>query len=139
MAEEHAYSEPRLVELKQFLDMTGNLVVAEVAGQLPFVAKRMFVISGVPEGQPRGIHAHRECAQFLVCVSGSVRAMVDNGDRSEVVLLNSPATGLYMPAMTWGTQYDYSADAVLIVLASHVYDADDYIHDYEEFLRGTSE
>jgi UDP-2-acetamido-3-amino-2,3-dideoxy-glucuronate N-acetyltransferase len=139
MAEPHAYSEPRLVELKQFLDVTGNLVVAEVTGQLPFVAKRVFIISGVPEGQPRGIHAHRECAQFLICVSGSVRAMVDNGDRSEVVLLNSPTAGLYMPAMTWGTQYDYSADAVLMVLASHVYDADDYIHDYDEFLRGTSE
>jgi hypothetical protein len=65
--------------------------------------------------------------------------MVDNGDRREVLLLDSPAQGLFMPPMTWGTQYDYSPDAVLLVLASHIYDADDYIHDYDEFLRLTSE
>jgi dTDP-4-dehydrorhamnose 3,5-epimerase-like enzyme len=139
MPDSPVYSEPRIVQLKQFLDVTGDLVVAEVADQLPFVASRVFMISGVPEGQPRGIHAHRECAQFLICVSGSVLAMVDNGDRREVLLLDSPARGLYMPPMTWGTQYDYSSDAVLLVLASHNYDAGDYIHDYEEFLRLTSE
>jgi UDP-2-acetamido-3-amino-2,3-dideoxy-glucuronate N-acetyltransferase len=139
MLESRVPAEPRLVGLTQFLDVTGNLVIAEISGQLPFVATRVFVISGVPEGQPRGIHAHRVCAQFLICVSGSVRAMVDNGDRREVLLLDSPAQGLFMPPMTWGTQYDYSPDAVLLVLASHIYDADDYIHDYDEFLRLTSE
>jgi dTDP-4-dehydrorhamnose 3,5-epimerase-like enzyme len=117
------------VELSEFLDAKGSLVVAQLGAQLPFV-----VISGVPEGEPRGIHAHRECQQFLVCVSGSVKAMVDDGDRRQVISLDRPSVGLHMPALTWGTQYDYSPDAVLVVLASHVYDANDYIHEYDEFL-----
>ena len=135
--------EPRakshVVELKGFADAKGSLVVAEVAAQLPFTAARIFIISGVPEGEPRGIHAHRACGQFLVCVSGSVKAMVDDGSRREVVTLDRPSLGLYMPPLTWGAQYDYSPDAVLIVLASHPYDADDYIHEYEEFLALASE
>lgn len=127
-------SHARLVELSEFLDTKGSLVVAQVSEQLPFVAQRIFVISGVPEGEPRGIHAHRSCQQFLICVSGSVKAMVDDGDRREVVTLDRPSVGLHMPALTWGTQYDYSPDAVLVVLASHPYDAADYVHDYDEFL-----
>ncbi len=128
------YSQPELIELDEFLDATGSLVVAEVASQLPFSVSRIFIISLVPEGQPRGIHAHRACAQFLICVSGSVRAMVDNGERREVILLDRASVGLHMPAMSWGTQYDYSPDAVLLVLASHRYDPNDYIHNYDEFL-----
>jgi UDP-2-acetamido-3-amino-2,3-dideoxy-glucuronate N-acetyltransferase len=123
-----------VVDLVEILDAKGSLIVGEFAAQLPFVVRRMFIISGVPEGEPRGIHAHRVCEQFLVCVQGSVKAMVDDGHRREVVTLDRASTGLYMPALTWGTQYDYSADAVLVVLASHPYDADDYIHDYDEFF-----
>ncbi len=123
-----------LVELKAVVDAKGSLVVAEIADQLPFSAARVFVISGVPEGEPRGIHAHRRCEQFLICVNGSVKAMVDDGDRRRVLTLDRPSLGLYMPALTWGTQYDYSPDAVLVVLASHPYDAGDYIHDYDEFV-----
>lgn len=135
MTESRAYPRPEIVELKEFLNDAGSLIVAEVEAQLPFPAERVFIITGVPEGQPRGIHAHRECAQFLICITGSVRAMVDNGQTRQVILLDSPGKGLHMPAMTWGTQYDYSPDAVLLVLASHPYDADDYIHNYDEFLR----
>ncbi len=123
-----------LVELREVVDARGSLIVAEVRSQLPFAAERIFIISGVPEGEPRGIHAHRECQQFLICVNGSAKAMFDDGDRRRVVTLNRASQGLYMPAMTWGTQYDYSPDAVLVVLASHPYDAGDYIHDYDEFL-----
>lgn len=125
---------PGLVELKAVNDSKGSLIVGEIADQLPFMVKRFFVISDVPEGEPRGIHAHRLCHQFLICVSGSVKAMVDDGDRRTVVTLDRPSLGLYMPPLTWGTQYDYSSDAVLVVLASHPYDAGDYIHDYDEFL-----
>jgi hypothetical protein len=60
--------------------------------------------------------------------------MVDNGDARQVVTLDRPSLGLHMPPLTWGAQYDYSDDAVLVVLASHPYDADDYIHDYDEFV-----
>ena len=78
--------------------------------------------------------AHRECEQVLVCVAGSVRAIVDDGTSRREFLLDSPDVGLYMPPMTWGTQYRYSADAVLVVLASLPYDASDYIRDYDSFL-----
>ncbi|TAM71922.1 MAG: WxcM-like domain-containing protein [Microbacteriaceae bacterium] len=131
-------SHARLVELAEFLDAKGSLVVAELGAQLPFDVKRVFVISGVPEGEPRGIHAHRECQQFLVCVSGSVKAMVDDGERREVLRLDRPSLGLHMPALTWGTQYDHSPDAVLLVLASHPYDPADYVHEYDEFLALTA-
>ncbi|MGW9629792.1 sugar 3,4-ketoisomerase [Agromyces sp. NPDC055520] len=123
-----------MVELPEIVDERGVLVVAEHSAQIPFPVQRVFFVSGVPEGEPRGIHAHRECHQFLVCARGSVRAMVDDGIRREVLLLDRGSVGLYMPPLTWGTQYDYSDDAVLVVLASHPYDAADYIHGYDEFL-----
>lgn len=124
-----------MVELSGFDDHRGSLVVAEIGEQLPFTVERFFFISGVPEGEPRGIHAHKQCHQFLVCVAGSVKAMVDDGDTRVVVNLDNPRVGLHMPPLTWGAQYDYSDDAVLLVLASHVYDPEDYIHEYEEFLK----
>lgn len=125
---------PKVIELSGFDDHRGSLVVGELNKQLPFTAERFFFVSHVPEGEPRGIHAHKKCHQFLVCVAGSVKAMVDDGETRTVVTLDRPTKGLHMPPMTWGAQYDYSEDAVLLVLASHVYDADDYIHDYDEFL-----
>jgi dTDP-4-dehydrorhamnose 3,5-epimerase-like enzyme len=125
---------PILFELSKFEDQRGSLVIGELGNQLPFSAERFFFISDVPEGEPRGIHAHKECHQFLICVKGSVKAMVDNGIVREVIHLNRSNLGLHMPPLTWGAQYDYSPDAVLLVLASHQYDADDYIHDYEEFM-----
>lgn len=109
-------------------------MVGELNKQLPFRVERFFFVSQVPEGEPRGIHAHKRCHQFLVCVAGSVKAMVDNGEQRTVVALDTPSLGLHMPPLTWGAQYDYSEDAVLLVLASDVYDPDDYIHEYEEFL-----
>lgn len=124
--------------LPGFSDHRGNLIVGETPQGLPFQVERFFVVSNVPPGEPRGIHAHRKCHQFLVCVSGSVKAMFDDGISREVVSLNQPNLGLYMPPMTWGAQYDFSADAVLLVLASDKYDEVDYIHDYEEFLEVAS-
>lgn len=123
----------KLVDLSENIDSRGSLVVAEVGKQLPFTVNRMFMVSQVPPGEPRGIHAHKECHQFLVCVNGSVKAMVDDGNTREVVELNSTSQGLHMPPLTWGCQYDYSEDAVLVVLASHGYDPNDYIHEYDEF------
>lgn len=122
-----------LIDLSEIVDSRGSLIVGEVGRQLPFVVNRIFMVSKVPPGEPRGIHAHKECHQFLVCVNGSVKAMVDDGNSREVVELTSPGQGLLMPPLTWGCQYDYSEDAVLLVLASHGYDPDDYIHDYVEF------
>lgn len=123
-----------LVELPKITSENGSLIVAELGAGLPFTAKRMFTLLEIPSGEARGIHAHRRCEQFLVCLRGSVTAVVDDGQHRQEFRLDSPRLGLYMPAMTWGTQYDYSADALLVVLASDPYEADDYIEEYDEFL-----
>lgn len=123
----------RLVALRSITGDNGTLVVGEEPAELPFSAARIFTLFNIPDGEVRGTHAHRECEQFLICQVGSVTAVVDDGTTRREIVLDSPSQGLYMPAMTWGTQYRYSSDAVLLVLASHPYDADDYIHDYEEF------
>lgn len=123
----------RLVELKQIVAENGSLVVGEQPSELPFAAARIFTLYDIPEGEVRGTHAHRKCEQFLVCLRGSVTALVDDGENRAEVELDRPSLGLYMPALTWGTQYRYSSDAILVVLASDPYEADDYIHDYDEF------
>ena len=134
MSDKEGHSSAQLIDLDSFVDQRGNLVVGELPSSLPFVAKRFFYVSNVPEGEPRGIHAHKECHQFLICVAGTVKAMVDDGEHRQVFTLSSNGQGLHMPPLIWGCQYDYSPDAVLLVLASHNYDAEDYIHEYSEFL-----
>lgn len=121
--------------LTRAIDMRGSLAAAEFGRELPFVPQRCFLVYDVPSAEVRGEHAHRQCAQFLVCVHGQVTAMVDDGRRRAEYRLDRPDVGLHIPPMVWGTQYRYSADAVLMVLASHAYDAGDYIRDYAEFLR----
>ena len=122
-----------IIALKAAIDLRGSLVAGQVDNEIPFVPKRFFVVHNVPSSEARGSHAHKECAQFLVCLSGSVRAIVDDGLKRDEFLLDNPKLGLYMPPGTWGTQYKYSADAILLVLASHPYSADDYIREYDEF------
>jgi serine acetyltransferase len=116
-------------------DLRGNLTFGEHAAHLPFVPRRYFVILDVPDKEIRGEHAHRSLQQFLVCLRGSVRVMVDDGRDRDEVALDRPDLGLYVPPRVWAAQFHYTADAVLLVLASDPYDPDDYIRSYEEFLR----
>jgi acetyltransferase-like isoleucine patch superfamily enzyme/dTDP-4-dehydrorhamnose 3,5-epimerase-like enzyme len=135
---EHAHGVVKGVGLHQLtraIDLRGSLVAGEMGDTVPFEPKRFFVVYDVPTMEARGAHAHRECEQFLVCLRGSVRAIVDDGTNREEYILDRPDRGLYMPPMIWGTQYRYSSDAVLLVLASHHYDGADYIRDYDEFLK----
>ena len=124
----------RILAVQTASDLRGSLAAVELASGLPFMPERFFAVFGVPSKEVRGEHAHRECAQVLVCLQGSVHSIVDDGTRRREVRLDSPEVGLYMPPMTWGTQYRYSDDAVLAVFASHSYDPDDYIREYEQFL-----
>ena len=124
----------RLVPVRVASDLRGSLAAIELGTGLPFVPARFFAVFDVPSGDVRGEHAHRACEQVLVCLRGSVACIVDDGTQRAQVRLDSPEVGLYMPAMTWGTQYQYSPDAVLGVFASLPYDADDYIREYEQFL-----
>ncbi|MBN8716000.1 WxcM-like domain-containing protein [Thermomonas sp.] len=124
-----------LVELPMITDIRGSLSVGEFARSVPFDARRYFLVFDVPSEHTRGEHAHRECHQFLVCVHGRVHAIADDGRQRKEFVLDRPNLGLHLPPMTWGTQYKYSPDAVLLVFASHYYDPDDYIRDYDEFLK----
>lgn len=124
----------RLVPITVAQDLRGSLAAVELGRDLPFTPARFFAVFGVPSKDVRGEHAHRVCSQVLIAIRGSVRCIVDDGEHRDEVLLESPDVGLYMPPMTWGTQFDYSADAVLGVFASHPYDGADYIRDYDGFL-----
>jgi UDP-2-acetamido-3-amino-2,3-dideoxy-glucuronate N-acetyltransferase len=124
----------RLIELQEIAGNNGRLVVAERPVGLPFVARRIFTLMDIPGYEARGTHAHRQCEQFLICMRGSVTAVIDDGISREELILERPTVGLYMPALTWGTQYNYSPDVMLVVLASDPYDAADYIEDYDDFL-----
>ena len=123
-----------LVALPNVIDARGNLTVGEFGRHVPFEAKRYFIVYQVPLVEVRGEHAHRACHQFLVCVRGRMSVVGDDGRERRQYVLDRPDQGFYMPPMTWGTQYKYSPDAVLLVFASHYYDAGDYIRDYDEFL-----
>jgi UDP-2-acetamido-3-amino-2,3-dideoxy-glucuronate N-acetyltransferase len=115
-------------------DMRGNLSVGELGRDVPFDVKRYFLVYDVPNAEVRGEHAHLRCHQFLIAVKGSLHVVVDDGQRREEIVLDRPSLGLHVPPMVWGIQYRYSADAVLLVLASEHYDAADYIRDYDRFL-----
>ncbi len=123
-----------LHRLPSFTDMRGALTVGEFEKDLPFIPKRYFLVYGVPTRETRGEHAHRICHQFLICVQGSVRVLADDGKNREEYLLDSPSLGIHLPPMTWGTQYKYSSDAVLLVFASELYDSEEYIREYDQFI-----
>lgn len=114
-------------------DLRGSLSVGEFEKQIPFPVRRYFLVFDVPSKEVRGEHAHKECHQFLICVKGSVAVVADDGVHRQEFILDNPGKGLHLPPLTWGIQYKYSDDAVLLVFASHYYDSKDYIRDYQEF------
>lgn len=129
-----AFEGAALIPVPTIHDMRGNLTVAEFPGNLPFVPKRFFTIYAVPSREVRGEHAHKTLEQFLVCLHGSCSVILDNGAERAEVLLDSPTVGLHIRPLVWATQYRYSIDAILLVLASMPYDPDDYIREYDEYL-----
>ncbi|MFN0107346.1 MAG: WxcM-like domain-containing protein [Blastocatellia bacterium] len=122
-----------IYDLPQFVDMRGSLVVGEFDRNLPFQPKRFFTVFDVPGREVRGEHAHRRLHQFFVCLKGDCSLVVDDGVHREELRLSSPTVGVHVQPMVWGIQYKFSSDAVLLVLASDKYEADDYIRDYDEF------
>ena len=115
-------------------DMRGSLSVGEFEREIPFKPLRYFLVYDVPTAETRGEHAHLICHQFLIAVNGTVHVVADDGENREEIILDRNSLGLYLPPMTWGIQYKYSPDAILLVFASEFYDADDYVRDYSVFL-----
>jgi UDP-2-acetamido-3-amino-2,3-dideoxy-glucuronate N-acetyltransferase len=123
----------KLYHLPRITGDCGTLSFAELNQSLPFPVSRYFLVFGVPGRQFRGEHAHRTLDQYLVAVHGSCVVRLFDGERGEEILLDRPECALHVPPMVWTTQYKYSPDAVLLVLASDVYREDDYIRDFEEY------
>ena len=115
-------------------DDRGQLVAIEAMKDLPFEIKRVYYIYDTLPGVRRGFHAHRNLQQILVCVHGSCKIHLDDGFETAEVLLDNPNTGLYISNDMWREMYDFSPDAVLLVLASEHYDEADYIRDYDKFI-----
>ncbi len=125
----------KILEFGDLGDERGKLVVVEGAMDIPFEIKRVFYIYGSDSSVIRGQHANRNSEFVLINVSGSSKVRVDNGFEEEIIELNRPRMGLYLPTMLWKDMYDFSADSVLLVLTNTHYDGKEYIRDYDEYLK----
>ena len=118
----HGDDRGQLVELEEFID-------------IPFEIKRVYYMYETGEGVRRGFHAHKSLEQILICIHGTCKILLDNGFEKKIVPLEKPYEGLYISNDMWREMYDFSPDAVLLVLASDLYDESDYIRDYDEFIK----
>ena len=120
-------------------DERGQLIALEENHNIPFDIKRVYYMYDTGAGVRRGYHAHKCLRQILICVHGSCKILLDNGFEKETVTLDDPREGLYLESNMWREMFDFSSDAVLMVLASEWYDESDYIRDYDAFLRYVKE
>lgn len=125
--------EIKIYDFQKHGDERGQLISIEQA-DVPFKIKRIYYMYDTKEGIRRGYHAHKELQQILICVHGSCKILLDDGIEKEVIELNKPYKGLYISNTVWREMYDFSPDAVLMVIASEEYDEKDYIRNYESFL-----
>lgn len=124
----------RLINLPKIADPRGNLTIAEERKDIPFDIKRVYWVYDVPSGENRGGHAHRQCSEFIVAVSGSFTVTLSNGTEQKTYLLNHPYQGLLVGTGIWRTLDDFSSGAVCLVLASERFAEDDYIRDFDQYL-----
>lgn len=124
-----------LLELTKFHFPEGNLTYVYENIHVPFPVNRVFYTYDIPGGESRGAHAHRRCHQLIVAASGSFEVVLDDGKNKRTVTLNRPYWGLHVPPGIWASEQEFSSGSICLVLASEGYEEDDYIRDYEEFLR----
>lgn len=125
----------KLIDLPKIVDPRGNLTVAEGLKNVPFDIKRVYWLYDIPAGEGRGGHAHKQIKQLLIAVSGSFHVTLDNGKEKQTYLLNHPYQALLIDTGIWRTLDDFSSGAVCVVLASDWYEEEDYIYDYNDFLK----
>ncbi len=130
-------SDCRIIQLPKFMDVRGNLSVIESNRHVPFEIQRVFYLYDVPGGESRAGHALKTCYQFLIAVTGSFEAVIDDGQTQQVFLLNRAYYGLLIPPFYWRELRNFSTGSVCLVLASQPYDEYSYIRDYQEFLLAT--
>lgn len=125
----------RIINLPKMVDPRGNLTVAEQLKDVPFSMSRVYWVYDVPSGECRGGHAHKHCREFIVAVSGSFTVTLTNGREERTFMLNHPYQGLLVNTDVWRTLDDFSSGAVCLVLAEDPFDEDDYIRDYQDYLK----
>lgn len=128
----------RIINLPKIIDPRGNLTVAEEMNNVPTKIARAYWVYDVPGGESRGGHAHKRCVEFIIAVSGSFTVTLNNGKEEKTYLLNHPYQGLLVDTAIWRTLDDFSSGAVCLVLASEPFEEEDYIRDYDEFLKYVS-
>lgn len=128
----------RIITLNKHHHENGNLTVVEGGKELPFDIRRIYYIYDVPGGAERGGHSHKDCASFLVAASGSFNVEITDGVDKQVFTLNRSNMGLYIAPGIWRTLNNFSSGSVALSIASHDYDPDDYVCDYNEFLQRTA-
>ena len=122
-----------VVELGKIENNQGNLTVVQSNQNVPFDIKRVFYLYDIPGGEARGAHAHKQCHQFLVAVSGCFEVALDDGVNKRTVTLNRPFYGLHIPPGIWAAEQEFSSGSVCLVLTSETFSEEDYIRDYEQF------
>lgn len=132
----HNMNKVQMLDFPQHGDERGHLVIVEGGLDIPFEIKRAFYIYGSDHDVIRGQHANRRTEFVLINVAGKSKVKVKDGEGNEAIYcLNRPHTGIYLPTMVWKDMYDFTADSVLLVLASEHYDNTEYIRDYDEFVK----
>ncbi len=128
-------NQPQIINLPKFLDARGNLSFLEQLNHIPFEIKRTYWLYDVPGGECRGGHAYRENEEFIVALSGSFDVILDDGVKKKVFTLNRSYYGLYVPKGLWREMENFSTNSLAMILSSTNYDANDYVRDYDEFLK----
>lgn len=128
-------SDAKIIELPKIEDHRGNLTFVEGTRHVPFEIKRIYYLYDVPGGASRAAHGHKSLRQVMIAMSGSFDVSLDDGASRVTHRLNRPFEGLYIPPMMWRDLDNFSSGAVCMVLASDYYDEDDYLRDYDSFLR----
>ena len=128
-------NELQIVELPKFLDARGNLSFVEQENHIPFAIKRTYWLYDVPGGECRGGHAYKENQEFIVALSGSFDVILDDGKEKKAFTLNRSYYGLYVPKGLWREMDNFSTNSLALILSSTNYDADDYVRDYDEFIK----
>lgn len=126
-----------LITLPKIEDPRGNLSVIE-GDAIPFVIKRVYYLYDVPSGAERGGHAHKEQKEFIIAVSGSFDVILNDGLSKKTFTLNRPNKGLFVPTQVWRELRNFSSGAVCLVVSSGEFDEEDYIRDYDEFIKNLS-
>jgi hypothetical protein len=124
-----------LIYLPKIKNRSGNITPVQNDIEIPFAVKRVFYLYDIPGGESRGAHAHKECHQFLIATSGAFEVLLDDGSTQRQVLLNRPNYGLHIPPGIWASEINFSSGANCLVLASSLYNAEDYIRDYDEYKK----